>query len=128
MPLVAAAERPADWVGSWYSETSYDGKNHVDHMRQLRVFKVDGTLTDTRRLYAGSEVVSEIVARYQWGVENKVYWIVCRTTEVNGAAPRACDERFESEILSVDPRVIRYRRKDGSVVALQRVRHDFKLP
>jgi hypothetical protein len=129
--LLAAAEIPAAWVGSWYSETKedkqYAGKNY-DIRRELLVNRADGTKTNTFRYYAGTQMIAESTATYAWGVDNGVYWTVCRTVIRNNQAA-ACSTRAEYEVLSSTAREMRYRsRASGTTYSILRVNDNFKLP
>ena len=125
---MAAADTPASWVGSWYAERPTEGTT-LDLCRELRVHRADGTMTSTQRCYQKSKMFVERTNTYLWGVDNNVYWTVCRSVYAGGTAPRPCSERYESDVIAASAREIRYRRKPGGVVqTLRRVSDDFRLP
>jgi hypothetical protein len=130
-PLQAVADRPAAWVGAWFSETKENkdvGGDKYDVRRELLVNRADGTKTNTFRYYDNGRLVKEFVVTYEWGVDGKTYWSVCRTILVSGDTT-PCSARFEYDIVAVSAREIRYKsRKTGIDYTAIRVADDFKLP
>ena len=130
-PVHVRAQAPQAWIGSWYSETRedklIDGKKY-DIRRELLVNRGDGTKINTFRYYNGGQVVTEAVVTYVWGVDNNVFWTVCRTVLMNGEAT-ACSVRFEYDVISTTVREIRYKSRQTAIeYSILRVADEFKLP
>ena len=131
LQLLAWAQTPAAWVGTWYSETkedsTYAGKKY-DIRRQVAINRADGTKTNTFRFYAGSQVVGEDIITYSWGVDKGTYWTVCRTVIRNNKA-ESCSDRQEYDAVSATATETRYRsRSSGRTYTTLRVNDNFKLP
>ena len=130
-PALALAQNQADFVGTWYSETPGTGTingSPYEMRRELLNNRNDSTKTNTNRYYHGNQTVAETVGTYSWGVADGVYWTECRTVLSNGAAS-TCSRRNEYDIISVNPREIRYKsRTSGTTYSMLRVADDFRLP